>query len=117
MQALNARDVENEDLSDADSSESGDGGDWESDGIEDELHADTEDEGTHGDTKHVALGDTSTSQDSTRTEFLEQLFQLSILLGKQEFLHGDPGSTLLIYLSGIFGFSSDCQNFMLARQF
>jgi hypothetical protein len=38
-------------------------------------------------------------------------------LSKQEFLDGDAGSTLLVYFSGVLGFSSDHQHFMLARQF
>lgn len=55
--------------------------------------------------------------DSTRTEFLELLFQLSVTLSKQKFIDGEPGSTLLVYFSGIFGFSSDYRHFSLARQF
>lgn len=55
--------------------------------------------------------------ESALVEFLELLFQLSITLNKQEYADGDPGSTLLVYFSGIFGFSSDCRQFMLARQF
>lgn len=55
--------------------------------------------------------------DSAMTEFLELLFKLSISLSKQRYTDGNPGSTLLVYFSGIFGFSSNYQHFMLARQF
>jgi hypothetical protein len=50
-------------------------------------------------------------------EFLEVLFQLCIKLSTDPFLNGQPSSTLLIYFSGILGFSADCQRFQLARQY
>lgn len=46
---------------------------------------------------------------------IELLFKLSITLCKQEYTDGDAGSTLLVYFSGIFGFTSDYQRFMPAR--
>jgi hypothetical protein len=49
--------------------------------------------------------------------FLELLFQLCITLSTEKFLGGQPSSTLLIYFSGILGFSADCQRFQLARQY
>lgn len=50
-------------------------------------------------------------------DFLELLFKLSVTICKQEVRGGQPGSTVLLYFSGIFGFSSDCQQFKLARDF
>lgn len=50
-------------------------------------------------------------------DFLELLFELSVAICKQEVRGGQPGSTVLLYFSGIFGFSSDCQQFKLARDF
>jgi hypothetical protein len=47
-------------------------------------------------------------------QFLELLFQLCIMLSTESFLNGQPSSTLLIYFSGILGFSADCQRFQLA---
>lgn len=52
-------------------------------------------------------------QDKDRLEmasidFLELLFELSVAICKQEVRGGQPGSTVLLYFSGIFGFSSDC---------
>ncbi|KAH7111690.1 hypothetical protein B0J13DRAFT_461702 [Dactylonectria estremocensis] len=48
-------------------------------------------------------------------DLLERLFQLSFTLITEEFLEGQPSSTLLIYFSGILGFSTDCQRFQPAR--
>ncbi|OAQ58446.1 hypothetical protein VFPPC_11576 [Pochonia chlamydosporia 170] len=61
-------------------------------------------------------------QDKDRLEmasidFLERLFELSVAVCKQEVRGGPPGSTVLLYFSGIFGFSSDCQQFKLGRDF
>ena len=50
-------------------------------------------------------------------EFLELLFKLSLSLSMEDFKDGQPGSALLIYFSGILGFSSDCQRFQLAREY
>jgi hypothetical protein len=44
------------------------------------------------------------------------LFHLCVTLSTESYLDGQPSSTLLIYFSGILGFSSDCQRFQLARQ-
>ncbi|KAF5709077.1 hypothetical protein FMUND_10260 [Fusarium mundagurra] len=44
-------------------------------------------------------------------QFLELLFQLYIMLSTESYLDGQPSSTLIIYFSGILGFSSDCQRF------
>ncbi|KAL9561165.1 hypothetical protein ACKAV7_014520 [Fusarium commune] len=49
-------------------------------------------------------------------EFLELLLQLCLTLCTETFMDGQPGSTLLVYFSGILGFSADCRNFLLARQ-
>ncbi|KAH6982552.1 hypothetical protein EDB80DRAFT_735881, partial [Ilyonectria destructans] len=54
---------------------------------------------------------------ATLDEFLELLFQLSLTLSTENFIDGQPGSTLLIHFSGILGFSADCRQFRLARQY
>ncbi|KAJ0143399.1 Linoleate 10R-lipoxygenase [Fusarium oxysporum f. sp. albedinis] len=41
-------------------------------------------------------------------EFLELLFELSLSITMENFVDGQPGSALLVYFSGILGFSSDC---------
>jgi hypothetical protein len=50
-------------------------------------------------------------------EFLELLFELSLSLTTESFVDGQPGSALLVYFSGILGFSSDCRRFQLAREY
>lgn len=57
------------------------------------------------------------SLEAANNEFLELLFGLSVAMCKQEMQGGQPGSTALLYFSGIFGFSSDCQQFKLAKDF
>ncbi|RYC80046.1 hypothetical protein BFJ63_vAg17066 [Fusarium oxysporum f. sp. narcissi] len=50
-------------------------------------------------------------------ELLELLFELSLSLIMENFVDGQPGSALLVYFSGILGFSSDCRRFQLAREY
>ncbi|KAH7110668.1 hypothetical protein EDB81DRAFT_849108 [Dactylonectria macrodidyma] len=50
-------------------------------------------------------------------EFLELLFQLSFALSTEAFINGQPSTALLVYFSGILGFSSDCRRFQLAREY
>ncbi|KAH7154784.1 hypothetical protein DER46DRAFT_688925 [Fusarium sp. MPI-SDFR-AT-0072] len=70
--------------------------------------------GTHQDLFAGISGDSATS---ACDQFLELLFQLCIMLSTESFLNGQPSSTLLIYFSGILGFSAECQKFQLARQY
>jgi hypothetical protein len=50
-------------------------------------------------------------------ELLELVFQLSIMFSIQEFVDGHPHSSLLVYFSGILGFSVDGRSFLLAKQY
>ncbi|KAH7231629.1 uncharacterized protein BKA55DRAFT_712855, partial [Fusarium redolens] len=50
-------------------------------------------------------------------EFLELLYQLCLTISTESFAEGQPSSTLLVFFSGILGFSQDCKQFLLARQF
>ncbi|KAG7000202.1 hypothetical protein FocnCong_v013233 [Fusarium oxysporum f. sp. conglutinans] len=70
--------------------------------------------GTHQDVFSDESGDFSAF---AFDQFLELLFQLCIMLSTESFLNGQPSSTLLMYFSGILGFSADCQRFQLARQY
>ncbi|EXM12652.1 hypothetical protein FOTG_18858 [Fusarium oxysporum f. sp. vasinfectum 25433] len=49
--------------------------------------------------------------------FLELLYEVCLTLCTETFIAGQPGSTLLVYFSGILGFSNDRQHFLLARQY
>ncbi|KAH6973332.1 hypothetical protein EDB80DRAFT_547797, partial [Ilyonectria destructans] len=50
-------------------------------------------------------------------ELVELLFYLNLSISMEDFLDGRPEFTLLVYFSGILGFSPDCQGFLLARQY
>lgn len=51
------------------------------------------------------------------TEFLELIFRLNITLITDRFSHGRPETSLLVYFSGVLGFSSDRESFQPARNF
>jgi hypothetical protein len=50
-------------------------------------------------------------------ELLELILQLSITFSTEEFLDGQPSSNLLVYFSGILGFSADARSFLPAKRF
>ncbi|KAH7261579.1 hypothetical protein BKA59DRAFT_488953 [Fusarium tricinctum] len=97
---------------------------WELEEDEDdeEAESDYDDSGYYDDVKGNTAGShqdpfSGDSAASAFEQFLELLFQLCIMLSTEPFLNGQPSSTLLIYFSGILGFSADCQRFQLARQY
>ena len=94
-------------------------------GLEDELE-DIPDDNLEEDLENepyaeVSLNDRNpeknSCQEAAELEFLELLFKLSLTLSTQQYLDGHPGSTMLVYFTGIFGFSADCRRFKLARQY
>ena len=50
-------------------------------------------------------------------DLIEQIFQLSIELVKEEYTDGQPSSTFLIYYSGILGWSQSSQCFLYASRY
>lgn len=50
-------------------------------------------------------------------EFLELLFQVCLTICTETFEDGRPDSALLVYFSGILGFSANCRDFLLAKQY
>ncbi|KAH7147123.1 hypothetical protein B0J13DRAFT_584460 [Dactylonectria estremocensis] len=54
---------------------------------------------------------------ATFNKFLELLFQVYLTIYTETFIDGRPDSTLLVYFSGILGFSGDCRQFLLAKQY
>lgn len=50
-------------------------------------------------------------------EVLELLFGLIMNFCMEEVTNGRPASTLLVYFSGVLGFSTDCSTFLLARSY
>ncbi len=100
--------------------------DWEFDDTDTADSSDTDEEdwlckvetdNGSGECEYGPKKDCKPLDHSTQIEFLELLFQLSITLSKQELNDGNACSTLLVYFSGIFGFSSENQHFRLAREF
>ncbi|KAH7227219.1 uncharacterized protein BKA55DRAFT_599224 [Fusarium redolens] len=97
---------------------------WELEDDEDD-ESDYDDSGYYNDVEECAAGAhqdpfSRVSGDSAASavgQFLELLFQLCIMLSTEPFLDGQLSSMLLIYFSGILGFSADCQKFQLARQY
>ncbi|KAJ0127598.1 Class E vacuolar protein-sorting machinery protein HSE1 [Fusarium oxysporum f. sp. albedinis] len=57
------------------------------------------------------------SGDTVFRDFLELLFQFCISLSTESFLDGQASSTMLIYFSGILGFSDDSRQFLLVRPY
>lgn len=55
------------------------------------------------------------SSKSVADELLELLFGLSIALYTQPLIDGQPSSTILVYFSGILGYSSSSKSFRPAR--
>ncbi|EXK26248.1 hypothetical protein FOMG_17150 [Fusarium oxysporum f. sp. melonis 26406] len=90
--------------------------DGESD-YDDSGHYNGFDEYAAGTRQDISSGISGDSAASAFDQFLELLFQLCVTLSTESYLDGQPSSTLLIYFSGILGFSSDCQRFQLARQY
>ncbi|MCJ1360905.1 MAG: hypothetical protein MMC33_010915 [Icmadophila ericetorum] len=111
--------------------EGGDEAEDETDGEEDdEDDEDTESdsgEGAHGDDdgeRTVGRWSEDEYQEEAQSdnagavgELLELVFQLSITFSTEEFLDGQPSSTLLVFISGILGFSPDTQSFLPAKKY
>jgi hypothetical protein len=62
------------------------------------------------------LGVAEESSDAVN-QLLELLFQLSINFSTEQFTDGQPSSTLLVYFSGVLGFSSDARDFLPAKRY
>jgi hypothetical protein len=50
-------------------------------------------------------------------QLLELLFQLSITFSTEQFTNGESSSSVLVFFSGILGFSSDAENFLPAKSY
>lgn len=98
-------------------------GDIDDDGIEDVVEGEQDDD-DDGDGR-VGLGDDDEYQEENRfdnvdsavDELLELVFQLSITFSTEEFVDGQPSSSLLVYFSGVLGLSADARGFLPAKKF
>jgi len=50
-------------------------------------------------------------------ELLELVFQLSITFSTEKFVNSQPSSNVLVYFSGILGFSPDARSFLPAKKY
>ena len=55
------------------------------------------------------------ADNSPAGQLLELIFQLSVAFSMEQFINGQPSSSLLVYLSGILGFSAE--NFLPAKNY
>ncbi|KAI7763096.1 hypothetical protein LZL87_013765 [Fusarium oxysporum] len=99
--------VEAWELEDEEDEDEEDGEDAESDYNDDSGYYDDAGENETRTPYDLSSGVSGNSATSTSREFLEDLFQLYILLSIEPFLNGQPSSTLLIYFSSILRFSAD----------
>jgi Fe-S-cluster containining protein len=64
-----------------------------------------------------AMGESDGKTPSLIEEVLELLFGLIMELNTEEVMDGRPASTMLVYFSGILGFSADLNSFLPARSY
>lgn len=89
-----------------------------------EEHGDDEDEQDGDDIAYATDDDSKEGLEEGKEapltsldELLELLFRLSITFSTEDLIEGQPSSSLLVYYSGILGFSSDGANFLLAKRY
>jgi hypothetical protein len=54
---------------------------------------------------------------ATTDQLLELLFQLSVTFSTEQFMDVEPSSSMLVFFSGILGFTSDAENFLPAKSY
>jgi hypothetical protein len=104
---------EDEDGDDANSEDNDDDDDEEEEEEEEEDDASCESEDDSADEE----SESSLGSNGGMDELRELVFQLSMAFSTAGFTDGQPGTCLLVYFSGILGFSLDAQNFSNARKF
>ena len=92
-----------------DEDEEGEEDDDDNEDDEEEEEEEEKEDGVYTETNRGATGDISLAK------ALEMLFGLLITLSTEEVIDGRPASTLLVYFSGMLGFSADLVGFLPAR--
>jgi hypothetical protein len=72
--------------------------------------------GTRG-MHHCHISSPTSTASPVVVEFLERCFQLNTALITDRFSHGRPQTSLLVYFSGVLGFSGRTEGFQPARNF
>ncbi|KAL5318142.1 hypothetical protein ACEPPN_013200 [Leptodophora sp. 'Broadleaf-Isolate-01'] len=82
----------------------------DSGGVEEEKEEEEEEEGFRETETRGVLN-------SPAGQLLELLFQLSMASSMAQFIDAQPSSSLLVYFSGVLGFSPDAQDFLPAKKY
>lgn len=87
-------------------------------GVEGEQEDDDDGDGSvgYGSEDEYQEEDRFDNADPAVDELLELVFQLSITFSTEEFVNSQPSSSLLVYFSGILGFSIDARSFLPAKK-
>jgi hypothetical protein len=90
--------------------------------VEDEIEDEDEEDEDGMDDEDDDVGDRydpSLARDNAPAadQLLELLFQLSVTFSTEQFLDGEPSSSILVFFSGILGFSSDTKNFLPTKNY
>lgn len=111
--------IAEEDEEEADEEDDGEGDEETEDRVHGELEDDGDDDGSvgHGNEDEYREEDGSDNAGSAVDELLELIFQLSITFSTEEFVNSQPSSSLLVYFSGILGFSPDARSFLPAKKY
>jgi hypothetical protein len=83
----------------------------EDDDENEDGQTDDEDENEDGEEE------TTIAEDLSMNQLLELIFQLSMTFSTQRFIDGQAASSLLVYFSGVLGFSVDAQRFLPAKNY
>jgi hypothetical protein len=108
-----------EDYDDMDSvSESGESRNGDEDyGRDDDDDEEEEEEEGEGEQDGANITANSSEENPDLAEMLERLFGLMMAFSTEEVMDGRPASTLLVYFSGILGFTADSTRFLPGRSY
>jgi hypothetical protein len=86
--------------------------------VVDEAESEEDDENREEEGVSMVERNATTGQrNGAEDALLELAFQLSIDFSIEPFIDGQPSSSLLVFFSGILGFSADARTFLPAKQF
>jgi hypothetical protein len=84
----------------------------------DEDHrCDSDEEEEEEDREEAKTAANLSNENPDLAEMLERLFGLVMAFSTEEVVDGRPASTLLVYFSGILGFTTDSTGFLPARSY
>jgi hypothetical protein len=96
-----------------DGTDDNDDDDDENESEDGQADADDENEDEHREEED----EIAVTESSSTSQLLELIFQLSMIFSIQRFIDGQIASNLLIYFSGVLGFSVDGRRFLSAKHY